>query len=97
MAICLEKSLAHGGVVTGKVVDVNHRRSPLIQEGLGIPIVVSVVMEDTDENKQAIDIYETLINKHYKEPVDGEFEGANTVILERIRSDTQESETDTEG
>ena len=43
--ICLEKFLDlytwfiinHGATVSGKVVDINYRRSPLVQGGLEIP------------------------------------------------------------
>ena len=36
--------IAHGAVVTVRVVSLKHRRSPLISGGLGIPIEVCVVM-----------------------------------------------------
>ena len=52
-------------------------------------------MDYTDENKRAIDAYETLTNKCYKEPVDREYEDGTTAILEGIKSDTEESEMDT--
>ena len=59
------------GVVTARVLDVKHWRSPLVQRGLEIPVKVTVVLKQNDENKQAIAIfYETSVNKHYKEPVD---------------------------
>ena len=32
--------------------------------------LATVVLKQTDENKQAIAIYETLVNEHYKKPVD---------------------------
>ena len=62
--ICLEKSqepctyyiIVHGGVVTAKVADVNHRRSPFVQGGLEIPVIVSVVMlmpTQTKTNEQS--------------------------------------------
>ena len=86
--------IIHGGVVTAKVADVNHRRSPLIQGGLEIPVMVSVVMHYTNENKRAIDAYETWVNKRYKEPVAKEYEDATTAILEGIKLDTEESEKD---
>ena len=43
----------HGGVVAAKVIDVNHRRSPLVQGGLEIPVEVRIVMEleHTDQNE----------------------------------------------
>ena len=78
-----------------KVLDVNHRRSPLIQGGLEIPVKVSVVMEHNEENKLALGIYESLVKEHYKEPIDGEFDDATASILEGIASST-ESDTDVE-
>ena len=48
-----------------RVLDVKHGRSPLVQRGLEIQM-----LKQTDENKEAIIIYETLVNEHYKEPVD---------------------------
>ena len=91
----ISRFIVHGGVVTVKVLDVNHRRSPLIQGGLEIPVEVSVVMEHNEENKLALGIYESLVKEHYKEPIDGEFDDATASILEGIASGT-ESDTDVE-
>ena len=88
--------IVHGGVVTVKVIDVNHRRSPLIQGGLEIPVEISVEMENNNENKLALGIYESLVNEHYKEPMDGEFDDATASILEGVTSSTKESNTDIE-
>ena len=52
--------------------------------------------ENTDKNKQAFDIYKTLVNKHYKKPVDGDFEDATASILEGIGSNTEELKLDAE-
>ena len=87
----------HGAEVFVQVVDVNHRRSPLVQGGLEIPIEVSIVMPYSDANKQALEIYRTLISEHYEEPVDGNFPDATAAILAGINaSSTDESDTDTE-
>ena len=32
--------------------------------------IATVVLEQTDENKETIAIYETLVSEHYKKPVD---------------------------
>lgn len=37
-----------------------------------------------------------VYNKYYKEPIQGEFEDATINILEGIKSDTEESDTDIE-
>ena len=80
-----------------QVVDVNHRRSPLVQGGLEIPIEVSIVMPYSDVNKQALEIYRTLISEHYEEPVDGNFADATAAVLAGINtSSTDESDVDTE-
>ena len=84
----------HGAAVSVQVVDVNYRRSPLVQGGLEITIEVSVVMPSSDANKQAIEIYRTLIGEHYEEPTDRKFPDATAAILAGINPD--ESDTDTE-
>ena len=38
--------MLYGAIVTVKVVDIHHRRSPLVQGGLEIPIQVTVRIED---------------------------------------------------
>ena len=55
--------IVHGGVVTVKVLDMNHCRLPLIQGGLEIPVEVSIVMEHDEENKLALGIYESLVKE----------------------------------
>ena len=42
--------ISHGAKVFCKVVEVNHRRSPLIQGGLEIPIKVTVEMDVSEQN-----------------------------------------------
>ena len=78
----------HGGLVTTKVMDTRHRRSPLIQGGLEIPIEVTVTMPYSPANKEAIMKYEDLVNKRYKEPEDGKFEDATKEILEAVSGDS---------
>ena len=64
------------------VMDTHHRRSPLVQGGLEIPIQVTVEMDLTG---QCLDKYETLVGDKYKEPVDGKFEDATDSILQRLK------------
>ena len=84
--------ILHGAKVTAMVMDTHHRRSPLVLGGLEIPIQVTVEMDLTEENRQCLDKYETLVGDKYKEPVDGKFlyttkiEGARR--LEKIRTRT---------
>jgi len=67
------------------VIDTRHRRSPLVQGGLEIPIQVTVEMDLTEKNRQCLDKYETLVGEKYKEPVDGKFEDATDSILQRLK------------
>ena len=87
-----------GAVISVKVVDVNRRKSPLVQGGLETPVKVIVAMLFSTANKQALDEYNILVKDHYEEPVDGNFEDATTHILSDLKgdSDTDESETDEE-
>ena len=78
--------------MTCKVIDHRHRRSPLIQGGLEIPVKVVVDMDAGEKAMQALQLYETLVREHYKEPIDGEFEDITASVLE----DLQESDCDTD-
>ena len=59
-----------------KVVNVHHRRSPLVQGGLEIPCEVIVEMEMTNKNSLAIDKYKQLVSDQYQETVEGKFPDA---------------------
>jgi len=48
--------------VSCKVVNVHHRRSPLVQGGLEIPCEVIVEVQMIDKNSLAIDKYKQLIS-----------------------------------
>ncbi len=84
--------ILHGGVVSAKVVDVHHRRSPLVQGGLEIPVAVTVKMELTEQNKLAIQKYEALVQEKYKEPINGQFEDVTATILRDIEDSESEME-----
>ena len=91
--------MEHGAAVTVKVVDIKHRRSPLVQGGLEIPIEVVVVMPFSAAKKQAIDEYKRLVDNHYEAPIDGKFRDSTSAILSAINDDSEsspeESDTDT--
>ena len=53
-------------------------------------------MDYSDKIKQAIIKYEGLINEYYKQPVQRQFADAKAAILEGIRSDKEETDTDIE-
>ncbi len=80
-----------------KVLDDKHRRSPLVQGGLEIPILVTIKMDHSVENNRAkIAKFEEMLKKDYKEPVNDKFEDATNAILESIRDydDCSASELD---
>ena len=85
--------ILHGAVVTVKVIDVHHRRSPLVQGGLEIPIKVTVQMEYTSKNKAALTEYDSLVARYYKEPVDGKYEDITKNVLSSLDSDSSEAES----
>ena len=89
--------IAHGATVT--YTDDHHRRSPLIQGGLEIPIEVTVSMETSDQNKQALELCRKSVQMKYAEPVNGEYEDFTERILQALHNayDLQdESEEDDE-
>ena len=88
--------ILHGARVSAKVVSVHHRRSPLVQAGLEIPIKLTIEMEHTEKSQLCIKKYEALIREKYKEPVDGNFEDATAAILELQLSEDEESSDDSE-
>ena len=67
------------------VMDNHHRRSPLVQGGLEIPIQVAVEMDLTEKSWQCLDKYKTLVGEKYKEPVYGKFEDATDSIPQRLK------------
>ncbi len=72
----------YGAIVTAKVTDTNHRRSPLIQGGLEVLIKVTVTMKNSPQDMQAMD----------KEPEDGKFDDVTKEILGGLESDTDEED-----
>lgn len=82
--------IVHGAKVSCKVMDVHHRRSPLVQGGLEIPCKVIVEMEMTEKNALAIDKYKQLVSDQYQEPVEGKFPDATQQILDAMKSPSDE-------
>lgn len=70
-----------------QVIDVNYRRSPLIQGGLEIPIQVTVDMDAGENNLQALKKYKYLVSEHYTEPINGTFDDVTASLLEALKSD----------
>ena len=92
--------LVHGAEASIKVVDDNYRRSPLVQGGLEIPILVTIKMARSEKNQAKLTKLEELVSKYYKEPANGIFEDATDAILQSIRDQDDDSsdysETDTD-
>ena len=87
----------HGAQIACKVINTHHRRSPLVQGGLEIPIEVTVTMNSSDANKQALARCQNWVELKYKETVDGHFEDATDEILRMLRdTDSDESEDESE-
>ena len=86
--------IVHGGRVACKVTDVHHRRSPLVQGGLEIPVLVTITMELGSKNVQLMKKYEQLVK-----PVNGKFDDVTASLLKDLMSDDEpelESESETE-
>ena len=91
--------IIHGGRVSCQVTDTHHRRSPLVQGGLEIPIRGTVTMKIGEINVRVINKYEELVNEHYKEPENGTFDDVTASVLEQIMSDEDDdddNDSDTE-
>ena len=82
--------------VTIKVTDVNHHRSPLIQDGLKLPEEVTVTLENTDKNDVTITKYSYLLTCSYREPVDGRFEDATDTILKQLNDSESSSASESD-
>ena len=84
--------MLHGATVAVKVLDTHHRRSPLVQGGLEIPIQVLVKMDYSPQNKDAILKYEAFVEQYYREPVDGTFQDVTATVLESLDSETEDED-----
>ena len=83
--------ILHGAIVVVKILNTHHRRSPLVQGGLELPIQVIVKMEYHPQNKDALFKYDSLVEQCYKEPgVDGKFEDITKTVLKDLESDANE-------
>ena len=86
--------MQHGATVIVKVLDVHHRRWPLVQGDLEIPIQVIVKMDYSPQNKDALLKYKSLVEQYYKEPVDGKFEDITDSVLKDLESDADKETGD---
>ena len=68
--------LLRGGVCAKVIGNRNHKRSPLVQGGLEIPVQVTAEMDLTERNKAILKKYKQIVVSNYKEPgIDGHFDG----------------------
>ena len=81
-----------------EVIDPKHRRSPLVQGGLEIPVKVSTEMEHNTRGREILARYETHTRDTYKEPTDetdGKFDDCTCEILKNVAAeDSSDSESD---
>ena len=63
------------------VKDTYHQRSPLVQGGLEISVKVTVSMEASKENFQAMGRFKELVLHHYKALVNGQFDDCTKEVL----------------
>ena len=73
-----------------QVTDIHHRRSPLVQGGLEIPIQVTVTMDLGEGNVKVMMKYEDLVNEQYKESVNGTFDDVTKSVLEALLSENED-------
>ena len=84
--------LLRGGVAFAEVINTTHRRSPLVQGGLEIPLKVVIEIEATAKNRLIIDKYKELALANYKEPdLNGHFDDCKKDVLKELQ-DVQEEE-----
>ena len=90
--------LLRGGVAVAEVINTTHRRSPLVQGGLEIPVKVAVEIEATAKNRLIIDKYKELVLANYKEPdLNGHFDDCTKDVLKELHVQEEEmSDSDEE-
>ena len=74
------------------VKDAHFRRSPLIQGGLEIPVEATVRMEACTKNVEVIERLKQLVEQHYKEPVNGQFEDCPKEVLPGVKTESSNEE-----
>ena len=83
-------------------MDTKHRRSPLVQGGLEIPVKVVIEMEATTRDRKIINKYKPLVVTSYKEPDrNGLFDDCTKDIIQELQqeddidSDEESSQAET--
>jgi len=66
----------------------NHRRSPLVQGGLEIPVEVIVEMDATTRNRTILEKCKQIAIANYKKPgQDGKFDDCTKEVLKELMQD----------
>ena len=87
--------ISRGADVFVTVRDSHHRRSPLVQGGLEIPVKLTVRMEAASENNQAVERFKELVQRHYKEPTNGKFDDCTKEVLsDKFEEESSDEEID---
>ena len=87
--------ILHGGLVKVEVTDPKHRRSPLVQGGIEIPVKVIIEMEHSTRGREILTRYKTHIRDSYKEPIDGKFDDCTREVLKSVTAeDSSDGESD---
>ena len=88
--------IEHGAQVCAFVISTAHRVSPLIQDGLEIPIRVEIRLPYDEVNDSNLKKYKQLVEENYRELVNGKYYDATDKILKDIGEDDEESEEDSD-
>ena len=75
-------------LLCAKVIDKNHRRSPLVQGWLQIAVQVTAETDLTKRNKAILKKYKQIVVLNYKEPrIDGHFDNCTKEVLKGFEDD----------
>lgn len=92
---CTRFLISRGGNVKVTVIDSKHRRSPLVQGGLEIPVTVCIELDSTSKNMLVLERYKKLVSENYKEPINGNFDDCTKDILRDLYESSDSDEDDT--
>ena len=82
-------------LLCAKVIDKNHRRSPLVQGWLQIAVQVTAETDLTKRNKAILEKYKQIVVSNYKEPrIDGHFDNCTKEVLKGFEDDHSDTDYD---
>ena len=87
--------ISRGGNVKVTVIDSKHRRSPLVQGGLEIPVTVCIELDLDLQKHFSVGTLKKLVNENYKESINGNFDDCTKDILRDLyeSGDTDEDDS----